>query len=156
MLELIEVVSDEEYDITASLFKEYAEWLNVDLAFQHFENELKVLKVMYATPEGGILLCKKEGTFIGCAAIRKFDAGVAELKRMFVKTEYHKMGIGQLLLDKAIKLATKANYKTIRLDTLDYMLPAINLYKKNGFYEIEAYYHNPNSTAIYFELRLNP
>ncbi len=154
MLEFIEVNSDEEYNIAATLFKEYAEWLNIDLSFQQFEEELNVLKSMYAAPGGGILLCKKEGAFIGCTAIRKIDTEVAELKRMFVRKEYHKLGIGQHLLDKAIELATKANYKTIRLDTLDYMLPAINLYKKNGFYQIKSYYHNPNSTAVYFELQM--
>ena len=38
--------SEEEYEIGATLFKEYAVWLNVDLEFQNFEEELQRLKEM--------------------------------------------------------------------------------------------------------------
>jgi hypothetical protein len=34
------------------------------------------------------------------------------------------------------------------------MLPAMNLYIKNGFKEIPAYYYNPEPTAVYFEKTL--
>jgi len=47
--------------------------------------------------------------------------------------------------------AFENGYSTMRLDTLDSMLPAIGLYKKNGFYEIPAYYHNPNEGVVYME-----
>lgn len=57
------------------------------------------------------------------------------------------------MLGNAIQLAKTLNYSVIRLDTLSYMTTAINLYKKYGFYQIPAYYHNPNETAIYFEIK---
>lgn len=75
---------------------------------------------------------------------------------MFIKPAYQKRGTGKILLEKAIELAKALHYKFIRLDTLNYMKPVINLYKQYGFYEIAAYYHNPNETAVYFELELNP
>jgi ribosomal protein S18 acetylase RimI-like enzyme len=34
------------------------------------------------------------------------------------------------------------------------MTPAMNLYRKQGFVEIDAYYYNPNDTAVYFELKI--
>jgi putative acetyltransferase len=143
----------EEYKIAATLFKEYSGWLNIDLSFQLFDEELVSLKTMYAAPSGGIVLCKVENGFIGCVGIRKIDDDIAELKRMFIQPAYQKRGIGKILLDKAIGLAEKLGYKTIRLDTLNYMTAAINLYKKRGFYEIPAYYYNPNDTAVYFEIK---
>ena len=143
--------TDDEYKQAALLFKEYAAWLNIDLSFQHFDDELLELKVMYANPNGGIMLCKNEDEFIGCVAIRKIDNNIAELKRMFIKPAYQKKGIGKTLLEKAVELAKLLNYKTMRLDTLNYMAPAINLYKQYGFYQISAYYNNPNETAVYFE-----
>ena len=79
------------------------------------------------------------------------DNDIAELKRMFIKPAYQKRGIGKTLLEKALELAKKLNYKFIRLDTLNYMTPAIYLYKQYGFYQIAAYYYNPNKTALYFE-----
>ena len=144
--------TDEEYRNAANLFKAYAAWLNIDLSFQHFDEELLEIKTMYAATDGGIILCKNRNDYIACVAIRKITNETAELKRMFVKPAYQGQGIGKILLEKAIELAKSANYSCIRLDTLNHMLPAINLYKQYGFYEIPAYYHNPNSNAVYFEL----
>ncbi|MBK8522495.1 MAG: GNAT family N-acetyltransferase [Chitinophagaceae bacterium] len=143
--------TDEAYKNAALLFKAYASWLNIDLGFQHFDKELKEIKVMYGEPGGGIILCKTMDEYIGCAGIRKIDSNTAELKRMFIKPAWQKLGIGKTLLEKAVELARELNYTTIRLDTLNYMTPAIKLYKNYGFYEIPAYYNNPNATAVYFE-----
>ncbi len=151
MLEIILVNSNEEYLIAHSLFREYANWLNIDLGFQQFEEELKNLNSMYAFPYGGIILCRKDGEYAGCIAIRQIDAEIAELKRTYVKPSFQKQGIGNKLLQAAIDLAVNYKYKKIRLDTLRNMKDAINLYSRNGFYEIPAYYHNPQKTAVYFE-----
>lgn len=144
--------TEEDYKQAASLFTDYAAWLNVDLSFQGFEKEIGSLKKMYCPPQGCIILCISKELFAGCVAIREIDTETAELKRMFVKPAFRGTGIGEKMLEKAIEFARNSNYKQIRLDTLDYMLPAINLYKKLGFYEIQPYYHNPNKTAIFFEL----
>jgi len=153
MTEYITADTEYEYKQAAMLFKEYAAWLNIDLGFQHFEEELMQIKTMYGLPEGGIVLCKYGDEFIGCVGIRKIDSKTAELKRMFIKPASQKQGIGKVLLEKAVELAKMLNYKTIRLDTLNYMTPAIKLYRNYGFYEIPAYYNNPNPTAVYFEVK---
>jgi putative acetyltransferase len=154
MPENIHIATEEEYSIAASLFREYASWLNIDLGFQHFEKELLELKKMYAAPTGGIIICKMGTDYIGCIAIRSIDDSVAELKRMYVKPAFQKHGIGSMLLEGALSLANTLGYKKIRLDTLSNMTPAINLYKKYGFYEIPAYYYNPEKTAVFFEKSL--
>jgi len=154
MFDYIVVHTDEEYGIAAKLFEEYAAWLNIDLGFQKFEEELMNVKTMYGAPDGGIILGKTGSDFVGCVAIRKINNSTAELKRMFVQTAFQGKGIGKILLEKAIEFAERSGYTRIRLDTLNYMLPAINLYKQYGFYEIPAYYHNPNKTAVYFELKI--
>lgn len=154
MPEYILIKTDDEYTAAANLFKEYADWLGIDLGFQHFKEELVRLKEMYNPIDGGIILCKENNNFIGCVALRKIDKNIAELKRMYVQPAQQHKGIGKYLLEKAIALALINKYKYIRLDTLNYMTPAINLYKKYGFHEIPAYYHNPSPTAVYFEKRL--
>lgn len=151
MPEYIYVNTKDEYNAAASLFRQYAEWLNIDLGFQKFEEELQGLQNMYASPHGGIILSKNENEFTGCIAIRKTDTETAELKRMYVQPAFQHKGIGAGLLHEALLLAKKYGYKKIRLDTLSNMKPAIDLYKRNGFYEIPAYYFNPESTAVYFE-----
>ncbi|MBC7936921.1 MAG: GNAT family N-acetyltransferase [Rhizobacter sp.] len=151
MPEFIHAQSKEDYSAAAELFREYAAWLNIDLRFQNFEAELQSLDKMYTLPNGGIILCKKESLFIGCVGIRKIDDESAEMKRMWVKKNQHGKGLGSELLHKAIALAKNCGYKKIKLDTLNTMTPAISLYRKNGFVEIPAYYHNPDDRAMYFE-----
>ena len=146
--------SIEDYSAAAQLFTAYAAWLNIDLGFQHFEEELKELKKMYAPPSGGIILCKENHDHIACVAIRKIDDNTAELKRMFVQQAHQRKGIGEELMKRSIKMATQCGYKTIKLDTLNYMTAAINLYTRSGFTETAPYYYNPNSTAVFFELKL--
>lgn len=151
MPENILIQTKEEYEIAARLFREYANWLNIDLCFQHFDEELEHLQSMYAAPNGGIILSRFTGQYIGCVGVRKIDLQIAELKRMYVQPDFQRRGIGYSLLQDACTLAKKLGYKKIRLDTLNTMHSAIKLYTVNGFYEIPAYYYNPEATAVYFE-----
>ena len=151
MSSYILVETDEHYAAAASLFKEYADWLQIDLCFQGFNTELQNLRLMYGAPAGGIILYKVDQEFRGCVAVRRQERDIAELKRMYVQREYRNKGVGLALLKEALQLARICGYKKIRLDTLNSMTSAIKLYKQHGFYEIPAYYHNPESTALYLE-----
>jgi len=151
MYEYITASTEKEYDIARILFREYAQWLNIDLSFQQFEEELLTLKKMYSSPLGTIILCKYFEEFVGCIAVRPIGLATAELKRMYVNSKYQKRGIGQSLLTRSLLFAQKAGYTKVRLDTLQTMTPAIALYKKNGFEIIPPYYFNPETTAVYFE-----
>lgn len=151
MVDYILAITKEEYAAAANLFTEYAEWLKIDLCFQNFTKELEGLEIMYSPSDGGIVLCKMQDKFIGCAAIRKIDENACELKRMWVQLPYQKMSIGEKLLQECIALAKQLNYTEIRLDTLQRLQPAIQLYKKYNFVETEAYYKNPNSDVVYMK-----
>jgi ribosomal protein S18 acetylase RimI-like enzyme len=154
MQEYIIVRSKAEYAAAAALFSEYAQWLGIDLGFQQFDKELQELDKMYAAPSGGIILCRSGNDFVGSVAVRKIDDEMAELKRMYVQPTFRHKAVGKALLERSLELAKEYKYRVIRLDTLSNMLPAISLYKKYGFYEIAAYYHNPNPSAVYFEKQL--
>src|SRR5882724_7765894 len=99
MIDYILIQTDEEYKAASQLFKEYAAWLNIDLGFQHFDEELKNLKTMYNAVDGGIILCKESGVFIACVALRRSAATIAELKRMYVQPAHQHKGIGKDLLE---------------------------------------------------------
>lgn len=153
-MQLIQISSEEQYIAAAQLFKEYAAWLGVDLCFQGFDEEVNDLQKMYSLPVGGIILCEINGIFVGCVGVRRIDDQRAELKRMYVQPQQQQKGIGTALLENALELAKECGYEKIQLDTLNTMTAAMNLYLKNGFVEIPAYYHNPIETAIYFEKTL--
>jgi putative acetyltransferase len=146
--------SVQEYEEAKKLFTEYATWLNIDLCFQNFAKELDEIEKMYAADSGGIFLCFDADKYIGCSAIRRIDDMSCELKRMWVQQNYQGKGIGEELLKKCIELAKQLNYKTIRLDTLSRLQPAIQLYKKYGFEETSSYYNNPNPDVVYMKKEL--
>lgn len=63
-------------------------------------------------------------------------------------------GLGKLLIDRAMHLATEAGYDSMMLDTLPQMTAAIRLYRMMGFQEIPAYTFNPVTGTLYFEIKL--
>jgi GNAT superfamily N-acetyltransferase len=148
------VQTPDQFKAAALLFNEYALTLNISLAFQHFDEELLALHEMYRAPSGGIILALDAHQYVGCVAIRKINAQQGELKRMYVKPTHRNKGIGKQLLEAATQLAKDCGYQYLKLDTLNYMHDAIAIYKNAGFYEVKAYYYNPEPTAVYFEKQL--
>ena len=146
--------SENHYNDAMQLFQEYANSLNISLDFQHFDEELKIISTMYGPPDGHLIIVYVGDTAIACAAFRKIEEGICEVKRMYVKPLYRKEQIGDKLLAELISKATLNGYRLMRLDTLDSMIPAITLYKKHGFHEIDAYYFNPNKNTVFMEKSL--
>jgi putative acetyltransferase len=140
----------DEVELVRELFREYAESLGRDLSFQDFERELRELPGFYRA----ILLAEVEGEVVGCAAVREFEPGIAELKRLYVRPTARGRGLGRTLSIEAIARARAIGFRAIRLDTLPEMTAATALYRRLGFREIAAYRHNPIPGTRYFELEL--
>lgn len=155
IVKLIEVKSDSDYEIAMRLFKEYASQIKIDLGFQNFNEEIENLESKYSRPKGVIYIAyDHENSPLGCFGIRAFNNTVCELKRMYLKEEARGLGIGKLMMKKSITVGKELGYDKMRLDTLSSMLPAVSLYKKSGFYEIDPYCFNPIEEAKYFEINL--
>src|SRR3569833_960054 len=144
----------EDFEAGKGLIEEYGISLNVDLSFQKFSKELESIHEQYHAPTGALLLARDGDVFAGSSGIRKLDEQTAELKRMYVKEEYRGYRIGVNLLERTINLASELGYKLIRLDTLENMAKAQQLYRSFGFYEIPAYRFNPLPGTIYMEKTL--
>ena len=146
--------SEAQFLDAVALFQEYANSLHISLDFQNFQEELSIINSMYGSPTGCLLLVYDKELPIACAAYRKIGEGICELKRMYIKPSHRRKQIAQNLLNELTNKARINGYQFMRLDTLDTMLPALALYRKNGFYEIEAYCHNPNEGVVYMEKKL--
>ncbi|MHB1392862.1 MAG: GNAT family N-acetyltransferase [Clostridia bacterium] len=147
----------EEYMLeeVRQLFMEYAQSLDINLAFQGFETELKTLPGKYGPPDGVLILASVDSKGAGCIALRRISDDVCEMKRLYVRDEYRGLGIGKRLISMIIDEAKNLNYGYIRLDTLATMKDAQNLYLSFGFYDIEPYVYNPIENARFMELKLS-
>jgi ribosomal protein S18 acetylase RimI-like enzyme len=73
---------------------------------------------------------------------------------MYVKPEFRGEGIGRKMSEILIDTAKKAGYKYMRLDTIDTMITARELYRSLGFKIIPPYRYNPIEGTVYMELEL--
>ena len=143
-----------EFEDAGKLFREYAASLSIDLCFQNFDEEKMTLDTQYNKPKGALILAYAEDTAVGCAGLRELDSQTAELKRMYVKKEHRKSGIGVRLLELILAKGIEFGYEKIRLDTLPDMQAAQALYRRFGFYEIPSYTFNPVNGVLYMEKQL--
>ncbi len=113
--------------------------LNIDFNVDDYlEQEMAKLK-QFAAPNGRLILAEFDREKVGCAALRKIGENVAEVKRMYVKPEYRRKGIGRALLQAIINEAEKIGYSKIQLDTPHFATAAQTLYHTFGFQQTSPY-----------------
>jgi ribosomal protein S18 acetylase RimI-like enzyme len=152
---IIQAQTAAELDAARELFRDYQQFLAVDLCFQGFEEELAALPGRYAPPAGRLLLALEGEYAVGCVALRALDDGACEMKRLFVRPDYRGQGLGWLLAMHVIHEATALGYAVMRLDTLDTLDSAMRMYAAMGFERRMPYYANPLPGVVYWERALN-
>ena len=139
----------------AALFRAYAKSLPVDLAPQGFSEEVKSLPGVYAPPGGELLLAKRGDHVLGSIALKPLEPPrVAEIKRLFVRPQTRKIGVGKALVTAILKTAIERGYREVKLDTLPDMEGAIALYKSFGFRPIPPYGSHPYPGLVTLGLKL--
>lgn len=142
----------------ATIFREYADSIGIDLCFQSFDAELAGLPGEYASPAGELLLAFVDGELAGCGAVRPVTdvdyANACEMKRLYVRPGFRGLGLGRSIALALLDEARRAGYSAMLLDTLDEMETARELYASLGFAEIPPYYFNPIAGAHYLKAEL--
>jgi GNAT superfamily N-acetyltransferase len=163
MLRIFAVDTERDLEAAKVLFAEYGDFLREELSeyaglpwlrehLRDFEDEVRGLPGEYAAPKGGVLLAAYGGDEAGCVGLRRLSDGICEMRRLFVRPAYRRLGIGSGLCKALIERAPKMGYCRMRLDTV--LEPAKALYRSLGFEEIEAYDYVPIEGAVFMELEL--
>lgn len=162
MIKVIEVRTDDELTQIKDLFRAYYQLLanehGLDISYQGIEGELASLPGKFAPPDGRLIIAVTSEQSIGCAALRRMDEQVCELKRMFVLPQFRGQGAGKALARQLIEDAREIGYECMRLDTGSFLTAAVHLYESLGFQRIEPYNDVPEEVqkiAVFMELRLN-
>lgn len=158
----LQAARPQDMDAVRQLFRDYQDFLQVDLCFQDFEGELAGLPGAYAPPGGALLLAwAQEGDappqVAGGVALRPLKGGQAdrcEMKRLFVRDQWKGLGLGRALAVEVLQAGRQLGYRRMVLDTLSRLETAVELYRRLGFVPIEAYYDNPTPGVIYLECLL--
>jgi len=155
-MRIIRVHTTSDIEAVRTLFREYERFLGVDLCFQGFEEELATLPGRYAPPQGRLLLAQVGEQAAGCVALRPLqEAGVCEMKRLFIRPAYRGQGLGLMLAQRIIHAAITVGYTVMRLDTLDTLERAMQIYETLGFQRCAPYYANPLPGVVYWERTLS-
>ena len=144
----------EDLAAVQSLFREYADSLGVDLAFQDFDRELAGLPGDYVPPAGALLVAEEPEGLVGCVALRRIDDEVCEMKRLYLRGAVRGRRLGLGLTRAILEEAARTGYQRIRLDTLPMMWDAMALYERLGFVDIPPYRFNPIPGSRFMERRL--
>ena len=95
---------------------------------------------------------------VGCGAIKEYEPGVAEIKRMYTKPEHRGRGIAQQVLAELESWAAELGFRECILETGKKQPEAIGLYQKSGYELIPNYGQYAgveNSVCMEKALRLN-
>jgi ribosomal protein S18 acetylase RimI-like enzyme len=154
-MEVIEAnVSKQAAEIRQLFLQYYDELLRIDVCFQDFDDELDNLGQIYTHPNGELLLAVDGQDVLGCIAFIKVEKNLCEIKRLYILPEYRGQGLGRLLTEALIRKAIQTGYSSMRLETLDWLKQAINLYESLGFREIPPYLDDTPVKLVYLQLDL--
>ena len=138
-----------------SLFKAYLGELNEDLCFQSFDTEIDNPLYKYSAPVGALFIAYYNAIPVGCIALQPLqEAQTCEMKRLYVEPQYRNLKIGDALVKVLLQEAQLLGYTTMKLDTLERLQAAIQLYQKFGFETVTAYYDNPLPSVVYMQKKL--
>jgi len=81
-----------------------------------------------------VVLAYNNAEPVGCGAIKAYQEGIAEVKRMFVPLASRKQGIAAKVLSELEKWALELDYAACILETGKKQPEAIALYQKCGYH----------------------
>ncbi len=101
-------------------------------------------------PGACFVVARLDGAAVGCGAIRPFaeagEAGVAEVKRMFVQPAHRGKGFSRRILAKLEEAARGFGYHALILETGDLQTEAMRLYEKSAFVKCDCWGEYVGST----------
>lgn len=131
------------------LLQHYLDWLGPLVCGSTLPAEIASLPSPYAPPDGALFIARGEaGDALGCVGIRASEGDACEIKRLYVREDVRRRGVGRALVRAAIDQARAMGYREMRLTTLPDEMPGVQaMYRALGFEDAEAYEHHGGAAA---------
>ena len=132
------------------LIYEYVDWLDIDLSYQNFAAEMARLDALFTLPSGVYQFALVDGSIAGGVGFRAIDTQTAEVKRLYVRSQFQGLGVGRVLMEHLLERLKALGYSRVVLDAVPPTRHAQKLYLQMGFVEIEPYFDNPTPDTKFF------
>ena len=100
-------------------------------------------------------VARVDGAAAACGGVQIYGEEYAELKRMYVRPQWRRLGLGKRLLDQLAAHARSRGVSLLRLETGIHQAEAIGLYERFGFRRRPAFgAYREDPLSLYFEKRI--
>jgi GNAT superfamily N-acetyltransferase len=127
--------------------------LNAELLGRYPEenaNHFRLDAEEVAEGHGAFLIAFRDGTPVGCGALRRIEAWTGEIKRMYVSPAERGRGFGRALLDALEVEAHALGLRRLVLETGVRQPDAISVYERAGFTRIGPFGEYEDSALSVF------
>ena len=108
-----------------------------------------------AAPDTTVWIARRGGSAVGCGALRRHDANLGEVKRMYVRPSEQGRGIAGTILSVIEAKAESEGLETLKLETGDRHPAAWRVYERAGFQRCAAFAGYPDSAySVFYEKAL--
>jgi ribosomal protein S18 acetylase RimI-like enzyme len=108
-------------------------WIEKDYAIEPPEEAMLARPISVIERGGAIIFAKRGDDVVGTAGLEAWEGGDFEIIKMAVEPERWGEGIGQLLMERLLRMAQERKARWVRIETAASLVPANGLYRKNGF-----------------------
>lgn len=96
-------------------------------------NDLNRIEDVYDNGNGMFFVGLMEGKAVAMGGFQRLSADVVELKRMRIRTDFRRRGLGSQLLFHLEKQAVECGARIIQLETAKSRAGTLNFYEKHGY-----------------------
>ncbi|HVN53906.1 MAG TPA: GNAT family N-acetyltransferase [Anaerolineaceae bacterium] len=147
MFTILAIGSGQYLQPIRDIFWEYLLWVNENVSREYgisfdiaaiLDQDMRDLG-KFMPPSGRLLLGMAADVPAGIGCLTRLTAQCAEIRRMYVRPEHRRIGLGRAILEGLLDEARQLGYPQVRLDIARFMTDAHRLYRGLGFEEIQPY-----------------
>lgn len=152
---LTEASFPEDGERLKAVIREYVAWLDMDLSYRGFEQEMDRFDQIFTRPNGLFLMACSADAVAGCVGLLRHDASTAEVKRLYVRPGFRGLHLGERLITTLMDKAQSLGISRLILDAVPQTTVAQRLYESMGFQPMAPYYANPVAGTKFYSLALS-
>ncbi len=152
-----QVSQPQHYDVFKQLLQEYADRDLADAANSSIWQDLEALPARYGAPRGGAVLAYAQDALAACGAVTDTAVpGVAEIKRIYVRSAFRRQGLARQLTLQLMTQAQQLGYHTAAISTWPKNTLALALYQSLGFVPITPFKTHTHAQLVFLGAPLVP